>query len=137
MTTFGSTPKKPRINLPKKSNNTHSKILSFINQIRLIIQFHQHCYPDDKTQVELIGTLLSSTTLTWFAPLLEHQSPLSNNFETFCEEYGVSFSDSNKKCIATSKLRTLCQGSRPTFMYVSTFRQLACDIWWNKIVLMN
>jgi hypothetical protein len=35
------------------------------------------------TQVKLIGTLLLGTTLAWFALLLEHQSPLLNNFEAF------------------------------------------------------
>jgi hypothetical protein len=37
----------------------------------------------------LIGTLLSNTTLTWFEPLLECQSPLLNDFEAFLEEFGV------------------------------------------------
>jgi hypothetical protein len=68
---------------------------------------------------------------------LEHQSPFLNSFEIFFEELDVSFSDLDKKCIATSKLQTLCQGSHPAFMYASKFRQLACDISWNKAMLMN
>jgi hypothetical protein len=47
----------------------------FVNQIHIIIQLHQHRYLDDRTQVGLIGTLLLDTTLAWFAPFLEHQSP--------------------------------------------------------------
>jgi len=34
-----------------------------------------NCYPNDQTQVGLIGTLLLSTILTWFAHFLESQSP--------------------------------------------------------------
>jgi hypothetical protein len=80
------------------------KIQGFINQIHLTIQFHQHHYLDGRTQVGFIDTLLSSITLTWFAPLLEHQSPLLKNFEAFLEEFGVSFGNSNKKRITTNKL---------------------------------
>jgi hypothetical protein len=59
------------MSLPKKFDNMCLKSQSFVNQIRVTIQLHQHRYPDDRTQVGLIGTLLSCTTLAWFAPLLE------------------------------------------------------------------
>jgi hypothetical protein len=61
----------------------HSKVRGFINQVRFIIQLHQHCYLDDRIEVGFIGTLLSDTILTWFAPFLEGQFPILNNFETF------------------------------------------------------
>jgi hypothetical protein len=39
--------------------------------------------------------------LTWFAPLLEHQSPLLNNFEKFHEKFheklNATFGNSNKE----------------------------------------
>jgi len=75
----------------KKFDGTHSKFWSFVNQVRLIIQFHQHCYLDDRTQVGFIGTLLSCTSLTWFAHFLECQFPLLNDFEAFLEKFGVFF----------------------------------------------
>jgi hypothetical protein len=60
---------------------------------------------------KLKDSLLSSITLAWLTPLLEHQSPLLNNFESFFEKFGASFSDSNKECITTNKLQALCQGT--------------------------
>jgi hypothetical protein len=48
---------------------------------------------------KLKDSLLSNTTLAWFTPLLEHQSPLLNNFESFFEKFGAFFGDSNKECI--------------------------------------
>ncbi len=89
--------KEPQINLPKKFDDTCSKFWGFVNQVCFIIQLDQHHYPDDQTQVGLSGTLLLGTTLTWFAPLLEHQSPFLNNFETFFENVGASFGNSEKK----------------------------------------
>jgi hypothetical protein len=68
---FGSTSKESRINLQEKFDGTHSKNLGFVNQIYLIMQLHQHRYPNDRTQVRLLGTLLSYATLTWFTPILD------------------------------------------------------------------
>jgi hypothetical protein len=65
--------------------------------VHLIIQLHPHQYPTSLAQVRFIGILLSSTTIVWFAPLLEHQSPLLNNFETFFEELNATFRDLDKK----------------------------------------
>jgi hypothetical protein len=33
----------------------------------------------------------------WFAPLLEHKSPLLNDFETLFEKFNVTFGHSNKE----------------------------------------
>ncbi len=40
----------------------------------------------------------------WFMPLLERQSPLLNNFETFIEEFCAIFGNSNKDNTSISKL---------------------------------
>jgi len=93
-------------------------------------------YLDNQTQVGFIGTLLSGITLIWFAPLLECQFSLLNQFEAFLKKFSV-FGDSNKEHIATSKLRILRQGSRRTFMYAFIFKQLACNISWGEAMLMS
>jgi hypothetical protein len=36
-------------------------------------------------------------TLPWFTPLLEHQSPLLNDFEMFFEEFDATFGNSDKE----------------------------------------
>jgi hypothetical protein len=40
---------------------------------------------------------LLGTTLGWFAHLLEHQSPLSNNFEVFLKKFNATFGDLGKE----------------------------------------
>jgi len=94
-------PKEPQINLPDKFDDTCSKFQGFVNQMHLIIWLHFHQCPTKPTQIRLIGTLLSSMALTWFAPLLEHQSPLLNNFEKFHEKFheklNATFGNSNKE----------------------------------------
>jgi hypothetical protein len=133
---FGSILKEPQI-LPKTFDDTCSKFCGFINQICLIIQLHQHCYLNDRTQVGLIGTLLLGTTITWFTPFLKCQFPLLKNFEAFFKEFVIFSRDSNKKCTTRNKLQAFHQGTHLASMYVFEFKQLACDISWDKVVLMS
>ena len=56
---------------------------------------HPSRYRTDASRVGLVGTLLSGSTLAFFAPLLEKESPLLNNFQEFLSEFKVCFGDSN------------------------------------------
>jgi len=42
------------------------------------------------------------------APLLEHESPLLNDSETFIEEFNATFGDSNKKHTSNIKIQFFC-----------------------------
>jgi hypothetical protein len=114
--------KDPHISLLNKFDDMRSKFQDFVNQVRLVIQLHPHQYPIGPTQVGLIGTLLSITTLVWFTPLLEHQSPLLNDFDGFLEEFNPTFRDSDKEHTFTIKIQSIYQGSCSTIVYASEFR---------------
>ncbi len=98
-------PKKPWINLVNKFDGIRSKFRSYVNQMHLIIWLHLHRYATGPVQVGFTCTLLSNTALSWFAPLLEHQSPLFNDFEMFIEKFDGTFGDSDKK--HTSNIKCL------------------------------
>jgi len=65
--------------------------------VHLVIRLHPHWYPTNLVQVGFIGTLLSSMTLAWFAPSLEHQSSMCNDFETFLEKFNATFGNLDKE----------------------------------------
>mgnify|MGYP002775475263 CR=1 FL=1 len=83
--------REPKIGLPMKFDGARSQFRGFLNQVRLVIQMHPSRYPTDASRVGLVDTLLSGTTLSWFATLLENGSPLLNNFEEFICEFKACF----------------------------------------------
>ena len=85
----------------------------------------------------LVGTLLSGSTLAWFAPLLEKESPLLNNFEEFLSEFKACFEYTDIIRTTINKIRRLHQGDRPASAYVADFRLLASDIPWDDQALME
>ncbi len=119
VSTTQSQPKEPQINLLNKFNGTCSKFQSFVKQICLVIWLHPYQYPIGLAQVGLVDILLLNTTLVWFAPLLEHQSPLLNDFETFLKKFNVTFRNSDKECTSNIKIWSFCQGSHSTIVYAS------------------
>ena len=56
-----------------------------------MLMTHPSQYHTDVSRVGLVGTLLSDSALAWFAPLLENESPLRNNFEEFLSEFKACF----------------------------------------------
>ena len=137
----GSSPqgyhKEPKIGLPVKFDGTRSQFRGFLNQVRLVIQMHPSRYPTDASRIGLIGTLLSGSALAWFAPLLEKQSPLLNNYEDFISEFKACFGDTDSIRTAINKIRRLRQGDRPASAYAADFRLLASDIPWDDQALME
>ena len=129
--------KEPRVSLPDKFDGTRSKFRGFVNQIRLITALQPERYPTEESRVGLVGTLLTGQALSWFAPLFEKQSPILNNFETFLEAFAEAFGKHDKARWATTKIRSLRQGTRSASVYASDFRQLAFDINWDEEALMN
>jgi hypothetical protein len=61
----------PQISLQEKFDGTRPKFRGFVSQVRLIMQLHPRHYFDDTTRVRFVGTLLTGTTVAWFAHILE------------------------------------------------------------------
>ena len=66
--------KEPKISLPTKIDGSKVHFRAFLNQVRLVIQIHHVRYSTYASRVGLVVTLLTSITLSWFAPLLETNS---------------------------------------------------------------
>jgi hypothetical protein len=128
---------KPQISLPKKFDGTRLKFRGFVSHVRLIMQLHPRHYFDDTTRVGFIGTLLTGTTTTWFAPILETSSPLLQDFNAFMAEFEAVFGDSDKARTSANKLRHLQQGTRSAIVYASKFKQLAYDVNWGEAALID
>ena len=127
----------PKVSLPDKFDGTRSRLRGFVNQIRLIIRLQPQCYHDDFRRVGLVGTLLSGPAQAWFAPLVETSSPLLEDFPAFLAEFESTFGETDRRRSALTKLYSLQQGSRATFLYALKFRQLARDVNWDGQALCD
>jgi hypothetical protein len=94
-------------------------------------------YPTDSSQVGLVGILLTHTTLSWFAPLLEENSPILNNFEEFINEFKACVRDMDTVRMAINKIRTHKHGDEPASTYVANFHLIASDIPWDEQALLE
>jgi len=123
--------------LLEKFDGDRTKLRDFVNQVQLVFRLQPHKYATKKTQVGLIGSLLTGTTLSWFSSLLEKDSPLLADLDEFLEEFSRTFGERDRALKATTKLRTLQQRSCPASAYVAEFQQLACDLDWNDTALIT
>jgi hypothetical protein len=84
-----------------------------------------------------VGTLLTGTTLSWFVPLLEENSPLLKNFEEFIKEFKAFFGDTDSVRTTINKIHTLRQGDKLASTYATNFRLIASDIPCDEQALME
>ncbi|CAG8498266.1 15914_t:CDS:2 [Cetraspora pellucida] len=94
-------------------------------------------YPNNQTQVGLLGSLLMGSALAWFASLLEKQSELLDDFDMLVKELKAMFGDADKARTATNKIRKLIQRSRLASSYASEFRQISGDLDWKEATLID
>ncbi len=69
--------------------------------------------------------------------MLERQSPLLNNFETFVEEICAILEDLNKEWTSNKQLAIRSPRPRPTIVYTFEFKQSTCDILWDAVALTS
>ena len=85
----------------------------------------------------LIGRLLSGTAFAWFAPFLEKNFALLNNFEEFISKFKACFGDTDSIRIAINKIRRLRQSEWPASAYSADFHLLSTNIPWDDQALME
>ena len=129
--------KEPKASMPDKFDGTRSNFRGFVQQVRLYLRLYPFRYPDGFTQVAFIGTLLSGNARSWFAPLLEKDSPVLYNLEASMKRFTTAFGDSDREGVAERKIQNLRQGSRSAAIYAAEFQQLTCDLDWNDKAFMT
>lgn len=127
----------PHVSLPAKFDGERSNARNFINQVKLVFTLQPLRYPDDRTKVGLIGTLLTGTAATWFSPYFERDDPIMSDFGGFLEEFEETFGDLDRAATAANKIRTLYQGSMSASQYVALFRRISSDLDWGEGALLD
>jgi len=125
-------PLEPKLGLPEKFNGTRTYFRDFVNAVRLTILLQPKRYPDGRSQVGFLGSLLIGPALSWFAPLIEQSSPLLGNFDAFLKVFEETFGDADKAKTASYKLRKLQQGTRSAAEYAAEFQRTAVDLPWDE-----
>lgn len=131
-------PTEPHVSLPDKYDGSRGNCRAFLNQIQLVFRLQPSKYPDDKTRVGAIGTLLTGHAAAWFSPLFEQDSPLLYDLKAFKEEFEQTFGEFDRTSTAANRIRALKQGSSPVSKYAAEFRLLASDLAaWGEAALID
>ena len=120
----------PQVSLPSKFDGSRERCRDFINQVKLIFRLQPSRYPDDRTKVGFIGTLLTGTAAAWFSPHFEGDSACMDDWELFVQEFEEAFGDMDRVSVAANKIRLLRQGTNTVSEYAAAFRRLICDLNW-------
>uniref|UniRef100_A0A670JY50 CCHC-type domain-containing protein n=1 Tax=Podarcis muralis TaxID=64176 RepID=A0A670JY50_PODMU len=101
--------------LPEKFDGAPASFPMFLAQAKLYIKGRAQNFPDDRTKVHFLISLLKDQAAKWALPLLRQDSPFQAN----------------------RAIRRLRQGKSTVAAYTTEFRLLAQDLTWNDSALRD
>ncbi|XP_069895170.1 retrotransposon Gag-like protein 3 [Dipodomys merriami] len=108
------------------------KLPEFLIQLSSYMRVRGHLYPTEAALVSFVGNRFSGEARRWFQPLLDIQSPLLEQFESFIQVLQDTFDNPEDLEDANHRIRQLCQGEGPVHQYATHFHLLAQELKWNE-----
>uniref|UniRef100_A0A670JXT1 ribonuclease H n=1 Tax=Podarcis muralis TaxID=64176 RepID=A0A670JXT1_PODMU len=130
-------PGKYPVALPEKFDGTLASFPMFFAQAKLYIQGRARNFPDDRTKVHFLISLLKDQAAKWALPLLRQDSPLLTDYVGFCNHLETVFGNPLKESQANRAIRQLRQDKSTAAAYATEFRLLAQDLSWNDSALRD
>uniref|UniRef100_A0A670I8J6 DUF4939 domain-containing protein n=1 Tax=Podarcis muralis TaxID=64176 RepID=A0A670I8J6_PODMU len=109
--------------LPEKFNGSQASFPMFLAQTKLYIQGRSRNFPDDRTKVHFLNSLLKDRAAKWALPLLRQNSPLLTDYTGFCNHLEILFGNPQKGSQANRAIRRLKQDKSIVAAYATECRQ--------------
>ncbi|KAM5197709.1 retrotransposon Gag-like protein 3 [Hipposideros larvatus] len=120
---------------PLAFNRDAQKLPEFLVQLNSYMRVRGHLYPTEAALVSFVGNCFSGETGRWFQPLVDMQSPLLEQFESFIQVLRDAFDNRENMEDANYHIRQLCQGEDLVYQYATHFYLIAQDLNWNESTL--
>lgn len=92
-------------------------------------------YPTKAGLVSFVGNCFSGEAGKWFHPIVNTQSPLLEQFESFIQVFQDTFDNPENMEDSNHHIRQLCQGGDHIHQYAIHFHFIAQEIKWNESTL--
>lgn len=104
-------------------------------QLSSYMRVRGHLYPTEAALVSFVSNRFSGEAGRWFQPLVEIQSPLLEQFESFIQVLQDAFDNPETMDDANHHSRQLCQGEDPVHQCVTHFHLITQVLNWDESTL--
>lgn len=130
--------KEPKIPVPERFNGNRKNYRTFMSQVDAIFTLNASRFPDDKTKIIYIGSLLTGDAAKWFEAMTRSETGnLMNDYKVFKTIFEQLFSDPYSEANACRELKKLRQGSLSATAYAMKFLSLSVDTKYNEPALLE
>ncbi|XP_059944078.1 retrotransposon Gag-like protein 3 isoform X2 [Mesoplodon densirostris] len=120
---------------PLVFNGDAQKLPEFLVQLNSYMRVRGHLYPTEAALVSFVGNRFSGEAGKWFQPLVDIQSPLLEQFESFIQVLQDTFDNPENMEDANHRIRKLCQGEDHVHQYATHFHIIAQELNWDESTL--
>uniref|UniRef100_A0A8C6XG21 ribonuclease H n=1 Tax=Naja naja TaxID=35670 RepID=A0A8C6XG21_NAJNA len=123
--------------VPDKFSRQPEMFVAFMGQCQLFMAMRPEDFPDDRTRLGFVISLLSGSAARWATPLLVQNSPLLTDCQGFWQHMRLMYKDPIRTQTAARRIKDICQGKRPLQDYIAEFCLLCMDSTWNDAALLD
>ncbi|XP_029096659.1 retrotransposon Gag-like protein 3 isoform X2 [Monodon monoceros] len=116
-------------------NGDAQKLPEFLVQLNSYMRVRGHLYPTEAALVSFVGNRFSGEAGKWFQPLVDIQSPLLEQFESFIQVLQDTFDNPENMEDANHCIRKLCQGEDHVHQYATHFHIIGQELNWDESTL--
>lgn len=127
----------PRLPTPEPYAGEPGTCRSFLSQCSLVFQLQPGSFPNDRSRVAYVITLLAGRAREWGTALWDAESPVCRDFLNFSAELVKVFDQSVQGREAARRILQTRQGRRSAADYAIEFRTLAISTGWNQQALYD
>ncbi|OMJ15695.1 Retrotransposon-derived protein PEG10, partial [Smittium culicis] len=109
---------------------------NFLLKIKLQFSAKPITFESDERKILFFASYLSEEAASWFDQLLQENSPVLGNYESFLVEFNRIFFNPNLILANADALMKCSQGTRQVIEYSSEFRRLANTSKFNQAALV-
>ncbi|XP_065757410.1 retrotransposon Gag-like protein 3 [Phocoena phocoena] len=120
---------------PLAFNGDAQKLPEFLVQLNSYMRVRGHLYPTEAALVSFVGNRFSGEAGKWFQPLVDIQSPLLEQFESFIQVLQDTFDNPENMEDANHRIRKLCQGEDHVHQYAAHFHIIGQELNWDESTL--
>ena len=129
--------RKPRLPNPGTYSGEPGSCRSFLAQCSLIFQLQPSSFPNDRSKIAYVITLLAGRAREWGTAIWEANSAVCNTVDNFFNEMRKVFDRSVTGREAARELLHMRQGNRTVSDFAIDFRTLAATCGWNPDALYD
>jgi len=132
-------PDPPELHGSGQPEEVKSQLRTFTAQLRIKLALNADWYPTEQSRLSYAASRLQHPASSQYLPFVKTNGhiDIAGGVEGLIKKLEVAYGDPDRLRSATQKFNDLVQGNKPFSTFIATFQNLAAELSFNEVSLIN